>query len=312
MISRKILLTSVVSLALGISAESEAESMSEKIITVGILDIEGTRSLSDDRNLEIIYHSFVGNNDSEKSVKIPTHGDMMIFSIIDQTRKMSPNVKLKIFSAGVIEVEPGKDGIGKSLKFNYKAFDSALDWFKENNVKVVTAAFVSTDSIRLRSMVEKAKENGIVLIAPTPNVSTTKQIYPAAYKGVISVTGVAPELPITSGEMTWGDIAINGDVVFSWSGAQKREFGSSYAAGRIASILGMKHCLSGDISYESSIEFFNKVTRLAPVAMTKGGASKPHSVSMSILDEKKFNKKVDELLNPSYFLGSLQKGKIER
>lgn len=228
----------------------------QDVITVGLFDERGTGADVTAANVEFTYQSFhpEGMNEAWALTAAGiTHGDSVAMSAIDEARKIDAFTKIRVISAGVFYTDPADP---KGLrKFSAAGAERALAWFKANNVKVISMAFLTQDTPELRALVAKARAEGFILVAGTPNASGGSNTFPAAYDGVISVAGIAAELPTQRGEMTWATIATSGEVFFERGGKTIREFGSSMATGRIAGALAAYAFLEKGLDNVSAITF---------------------------------------------------------
>jgi len=83
------------------------------------------------------------------------------------------------------------------------AVAAALDWLHELNVRLVNLSLgLHADRDILKSAVQHALEAGMLLVAASP--ARGAPVYPAAYPGVLRVTGDARCAP---GEISWLDSA---------------------------------------------------------------------------------------------------------
>lgn len=252
--------------------DSSFEQADDTVVKVGIIDQIGTENRTKFDNVEVVYKSFTPTQ-ADKGSQV-SHGDLVISSISDQASKMPANVRVVVYSAGIIDGPVGKGTMSAD------GMKKAFDWFKENDVKFVNLSFVAPDSKALKSNIDYAENLGLVIVAPTPNASKEERKYPAAYDNVISVTGIAPELPSANGEMTWAKIGIQGDVEIDVEGKTKREFGSSYGSARIAFLLALKNNQT-PLNFDSSLFFLKKSSRDMVVArINRMGTSR--SVRMDV------------------------------
>ncbi|WP_077147408.1 S8 family serine peptidase [Sphingopyxis sp. KK2] len=122
---------------------------------------------------------------------------------------------------------------------NASAIARALGWLVEGDVAVTTISLVGPDNALLRTAVARAQQRGMLVVAAVGNDGpAAPPSYPAAYPGVLGVTGVDARgrvLP-EAGRKTPVDFAAPGDDVRAATGATSTERlrGTSFAAPLVA------------------------------------------------------------------------------
>jgi hypothetical protein len=218
-------------------------------IRVGVIDVEG-RSLSfDDRNTDIHYRAFPPEGSRSATWQTESgfdHGDMMASAFVRQMRKIAPDAKLRIFSANVFYENSASSALHalamrnmssqRTIAVNWDGVGKALDWMKENGVKVVITAFNGRDTEQMRGIMAKAQENGMVVFASAGN-KVGGNIYPAAYKEAISVAGDNRDLSFRQDASiaTWVNFTMDGAVPLARHGRPIDE-GSSFATAKAAAL----------------------------------------------------------------------------
>lgn len=249
-------------LASPIGTQAQTYSPPANEIVIGLLDESGNGRTINEPGVKIEYRSFTpeGANVYVTPDRKASHGDAVISSAIQEIRKLDKTTPIRIVSANVFYDENGL------RKLDEKGSLEALDWIKSKGARVVSMAFVGSDTPGMRDIVARATQNNIIVVAGTPNAAGGSMKYPAAYPEVISVTGIAPNLPITRGAMQWGKIAINGEVEFNVEGKKFRDFGSSMATGKIAGVVGYKAFLNPGLTQNQALEFLFSASKLERVA----------------------------------------------
>ena len=82
---------------------------------------------------------------------------------------------------------------------NRQNFISGIEWAIENNVDIINASLgFPRDSAELREVVDRAIEQGIVVVAASGNTNGLNALFPARYEHVISVGSINESLEIPS------------------------------------------------------------------------------------------------------------------
>ena len=127
---------------------------------------------------------------------------------------------------------------------NASAIARALGWLAGRGVSVVTISLVGPNNTLLKNAIAAAQRKGIIIVAAVGNDGpAAPPAYPAAYLGVISVTGVDSRnraLP-EAGSGAHTDFAAPGADIFSALSAKKRDKvrGTSFAAPLVAARLSV-------------------------------------------------------------------------
>ena len=122
---------------------------------------------------------------------------------------------------------------------NASAIVRALGWLVEGDVAVTTISLVGPDNALLRTAVSRAQQRGMLLVAAVGNNGpAAPPTFPAAYPGVLGVTGVDAKdraLP-EAGRRTPVDFAAPGADVLAATdeGSTDRLRGTSFAAPLVA------------------------------------------------------------------------------
>jgi hypothetical protein len=122
---------------------------------------------------------------------------------------------------------------------NASAIARALGWLVEGDVAVTTISLVGPDNALLRTAVARAQQRGMLVVAAVGNDGpAAPPAFPAAYPGVLGVTGVDAKgraLP-EAGRKTPVDFAAPGADVLAATGAASTERlrGTSFAAPLVA------------------------------------------------------------------------------
>lgn len=125
---------------------------------------------------------------------------------------------------------------------NAAAIAQALGWLAANGTSVVTISLVGPPNRLLALATKRAQQKGVIIVAAVGNDGpASPAVYPAAYKGVISVTGVnkSNRLLPEAGRASNTDFAAPGVGIFAidTKGGKKAVRGTSFAAPLVASRL---------------------------------------------------------------------------
>lgn len=129
---------------------------------------------------------------------------------------------------------------------NASAIARALGWLVQRGVAVTTISLVGPDNKLLATVVSRAQQRGMLIVAAVGNDGpAAPPAYPASYRGVFAVTGVDGKnraLP-EAGRAAHVDFAAPGDAVLAATGAgtTDRLRGTSFAAPLVAGRLALRY-----------------------------------------------------------------------
>lgn len=214
-------------------------------VRIGVLDVKSDRLISDKDNVSLEYREY--NREDRKSARWMTssgfdHGQLVVSTFLDQMRQIDKNVPVKIYAANIFEekgaasmnemlsAQPSK----RTLSVSWEGAEKALDWFKENDVKVILTSFTASDSESLRSFMKKANAMGMTIFASAGN-AVGGNIYPAAYPETISVSGDEKTIAFRNDPSVskWVDFVTDGRTPIA---AGREDVGSSFAVSRAAAL----------------------------------------------------------------------------
>ncbi len=144
-------------------------------------------------------------------------------AVIDVIRKHA--APTRIYSAQVL------DSQGRSSTMQIQA---AIEWLLSLNVMQINLSLgLNADNPALRQVCADAVSQGVVLVASSPAMG--RRVFPAAYQGVIAVTGDARVKPV---EWSWfqtnNDMAEYGAHVFGPGGQAGASIACAHLSGVIA------------------------------------------------------------------------------
>ncbi|MBG9539678.1 peptidase S8 [Bacillus thuringiensis] len=121
------------------------------------------------------------------------HGTM-VTGILTSNGNGHSNPGGLIPKSNILSIQTGTD-LGMTSKQLIQAINIAID----NNVKIINISLGTTkDTPELQTIIKKALEKGITIVASAGNDSNSINYYPAAYDGVISVGSINDKKEISN------------------------------------------------------------------------------------------------------------------
>ncbi len=158
--------------------------------------------------------------------RLAEHGTAVAALLVGE-EGLLPEAELFVAAA----LEQRRDG---SMRLQLKALLQALDWLAANDVKVVNMSFEAEPNGVLGLILERAADNGLVLIAAAGNGGPTAlPPYPAAHPRVMAVTAVDQHFRVYrhANRGDYIDFAAPGvDLTTAVRDGWRRQSGTSFAA----------------------------------------------------------------------------------
>jgi len=155
------------------------------------------------------------------------HGAAVAFRLIDIAQKLNSHHPVAICAADVFSAGP--EGA-----ITAEAIAGALDWQMAQEVELINASLAGPHNVVVAWSVERFISSGGTLVAAVGNGGPlSRNIYPAAYDGVIGVTAVDSEgrLYALASQGAHVDIAARGvDIDLAQIGIEDSMSGTSFAA----------------------------------------------------------------------------------
>ena len=267
-VARKAKAVSVAIALVGSSSALAAEESSAQLvdpIRVGIIDTDATVVHQPKNGVTVSYASFIREGavpGSHKTKSGREHGADVARAFIEQAEQIDPKSPIHIYSAGVFFRTGNKrdeDG-NRPMEIDWSAANKALDWLRDNNVRVVITPFIARESLEVNEFMGKARELGMVVFAATQNVHTNVQPFPARHPDAISVTGSSRNLDFSTNEamrewvMFQANASIPGKSLWMIP-----ENGSSFAVGRAAAFGSFLVAKNPGIARDDIIETMRSV-----------------------------------------------------
>ena len=229
----------VAAAAAGMGLASPAVAQDRDPIKVGMIDVGGGDMTFRDQGTTIEHRDFVtpGNRPASRMTRTGRENGVMTASaFVRQARWIDPDAPVRIYSANVFQeqVDRGQAGSPRRISVNWEGARQAVQWFKQNDVKVVIASFNGADSPEMRAFMEETKRNGMTVFAGSGN-TPGGSAFPAMHPDAVSVgadnEGHAYRTdPRQSG---WVDFTMDGGVPMRRDGREV-DAGTSYATAKAA------------------------------------------------------------------------------
>jgi hypothetical protein len=233
---RKALAAAALGTALATAAPAAART-SAPDVTIGVIDngiSRGALKKLKDPNMEVesrVMHNGVQAGWTGDSYY--SHGDLVAINAATAARAVSPDARIKILAANVYMPPDKQDLQNIRFRISYEAVHKAIDWFKQEGVKVVVFTGTGRDTQEMRDFAAHVRKEGMVLVASTNNAPSGEKVYPAAYPGVVAVAGTGAKLQIDRSPMLASYVGYVTDGRAMVKGSAMEE-GSSFSAGTIA------------------------------------------------------------------------------
>lgn len=250
---RKALAAAALGTALATAAPATAQTMAPEV-TIGVIDngiSRGALKRLKDPGMSVesrVMHNGVQAGWTGDSYY--SHGDLVAINAATAARAVAPDARIRVLAANVYMPADKQDLQNIRFRISYEAVHKALDWFKQEGVKVVVFTGTGRDTQEMRDFAAHVRKEGMVLVASTNNAPSGEKVYPAAYPGVVAVAGTGAKLQIDRspllasyvGYVTDGRARVNGTTM---------EEGSSFSAGTIAGYAAAWASHQKDFSRES-------------------------------------------------------------
>jgi len=231
----------VAAAAAGMGIATPSAAQDQDPIKVGMIDVGGGDLTFRDQGTIIEHRDFVSQGSRPASRMTRTgreNGVMTASAFVRQARWIDPDAPVRIYSANVFQeqVDRGQAGSPRRISVNWEGARQAVQWFKQNDVKVVIASFNGADSPEMRAFMEETKKNGMTVFAGSGN-SPGGSAFPAMHPDAVSV-GADNEghaYRTDPPQATWVNFTMNGGVPMRREGREV-DAGTSYATAKAAAL----------------------------------------------------------------------------
>ncbi|BCG60072.1 S8 family serine peptidase [Paenibacillus sp. URB8-2] len=227
----------VISLNIKPDIKSDINQLNRKIVKVAILDSGIDKNHEDLKQSKIIEFNAEGPN--KPVFDILGHGTAIAGIIASNDNDfgivgVSPDVEL--YSVKILD-DSGKGDINDFVK--------GIEWCIENNVDIINLSFgIKRENQHLESVIEKAINEGIIIVAAAGNNYGISVDYPAAYEDVFSITAIdSSSHSLNSSAVGKIDFSAPGKDILTLSPNNQyavydgTSFASAYVTGLIAKLL---------------------------------------------------------------------------
>lgn len=232
---RKALAAAVLGTALASAAPATAQTGAPEV-RIGVIDngiSRGALKKLKDPNMSVesrVMHNGVQAGWTGDSYY--SHGDLVAINAATAARAVSPDARIKILAANVYMPSDKQDLQNIRFRISYEAVHKAIDWFKQEGVKVVVFTGTGRDTQEMRDFAAHVRKEGMVLVASTNNAPSGEKVYPAAYPSVVAVAGTGANLQIDRSPLLASYVGYVTDGRARVAGTTMEE-GSSFSAGTI-------------------------------------------------------------------------------
>jgi len=222
------------------SVPAQAQTAPVEPVKIGVIDTTVNRLMMGYKDVPIERKTFVEEGRKPATwiaVEGFSHGEVVASSFIERSRQIDRKVPISVYSANAFYYGDGpqRDDYNKPIRLDYKGAEKALQWFHDNGVRTVVAAFYTNDGPEMRSFMAKAKSLDMVLFAGTNNDKTKVLPFPARDPYAIPVTGTNANLDFANNPemLKWTVFKMNGDTPTN-DMLPTNENGSSFAVAKAA------------------------------------------------------------------------------
>lgn len=260
---RKGMTIGLAALAVAISVPSAAHGASPEPVRIGILDMQASRIAESDSNVRIVHRTFLVDGDVAAGVRTPSgmdHGMVVATSAVRAVRSLDRSVPIEIYSANTFRMSP--DGKGYSMRYE-KAME-ALDWMHSMGVRVVVTSFNTKNMGGATSLMNRAENLGMTVVAGASNVAGAGKVWPAADVRAISVADTMPSrssLTLDPTVQDWVKFGFRGDYADMSKGGLVEDWGSSYSSAKVGGVAAYYVSLNpqaGRVQIEASLREVSK------------------------------------------------------
>ena len=225
--------------AAGMALASPAAAQDAQPLKVGLIDVGGGEITFRDSGTTIEHRDFVSQGARPASRMTPAgreNGVMTASAFVRQARWIDQDSPIRIYSANVFQEQADRQQAGspRRISVNWDGARQAIEWFRQNEVKVVIASFNGNDSLEMRAFMEETRRNGMTVFAGSGN-TPGGAAFPAMYPDAISVGSDNPEHAYRTDprQAEWVNFTMDGGVPMRRDG-READTGTTYATAKAA------------------------------------------------------------------------------
>ena len=229
----------VAAAAVGMGLSAPAADQEREPIKVGILDVGGGDMTFRDAGTTIEHRNLISDEQRPASRMTRSgreNGVMTTSAFVRQARLLDADAPIHVYSANIFQVQANQNEAGnpRRITVNWEGARQAVQWFKENDVKVVIASFNGADSHEMRAFMDETRRNGMTVFAGSGNTPGGSS-FPAMHPDAMSIGADNPghAYRVDPAQAGWVDFTMNGGVPMRRDG-DEIDVGTSYATAKAA------------------------------------------------------------------------------
>jgi hypothetical protein len=207
-------------------------------VRIGILDMRASKIADGDANVKIVYREFSQPGAIAGSRSTPSgldHGMIVATSAVRAVREIDRSVPIEIYAANAFRMSPD----GKSYSMDYGKAMEAIDWMHAQGVRVVVTSYNTKNMGGAMSLMNRAENLGMTVVAGASNVAGAGKVWPAADPRAISVADTTPNgssLTLDPSVQQWVKFGFRGDYADRSRGGVVEDWGSSYSSAKVGGV----------------------------------------------------------------------------
>ena len=207
-------------------------------VRIGVLDMQASKIADGDANVNVFYREFTAEGARPGARSTPSgldHGMIVATSAVRAVREIDRSVPIEIYSANAFRMSPD----GRSYSIDYGKAMEALDWMHSKGVRVVVTSYNTKNMGGAMSLMNRAENLGMTVIAGASNVAGAGKVWPAADPRAISVADTTPNgssLTLDPSVQQWVKFGFRGDYADRSKGGVVEDWGSSYSSAKVGGV----------------------------------------------------------------------------
>lgn len=249
---RKGIALGMAGVALAAAVPSVAHAAPQEPVRIGILDMQASKVADQDANVHIVYREFNEPGAQPGRRSTPSgldHGMVVATSAVRAVREIDRSVPIEIYAANAFQMAPD----GKSYSMRYDKAMEALDWMHQQGVRVVVTSYNTKNMGGAMSLMNRAENLGMTVIAGASNVAGAGKVWPAADRRAISVADTTPNgssLTLDPSVQEWVKFGFRGDYADRSKGGLVEDWGSSYSSAKVGGLAAYYQSRNPDAKHQ--------------------------------------------------------------